>query len=100
MPSPPLWGRCRQAEGAICDCPALVGRGLQAICNIASPHEGEARPSGGIGRLFVDDAFLDMIDHAFADDRLAMGGAHVLDRAADDFGVVIGPRMPVASGDE
>ncbi|CAK7257133.1 protein of unknown function [Shinella sp. WSC3-e] len=57
-------------------------------------------PSGGVGRLLVDDAFLDVVDHAFPDDRLTMDGAHVLDRAADDFGVVIGPRMPVASGDE
>ena len=63
-------------------------------------RKAEPSPSGGVGGLLVDDAFLDMLDHALPDHGLAMGGAHVLDRTADDFGVVIGPRMPVASGDE
>lgn len=53
------------------------------------------------GRVrFVADASLDIIHHVFANGCFAVGGFHMFDGPANDFSVVVSPRVPIASGNE
>lgn len=59
---------------------------------------GVACQSGRVG--LVANPGLDIVDHVFADDGFAMRFAHVLDRAANHLGVILGAGVPGATRHE
>lgn len=47
--------------------------------------------------LFIPDTFLDVFHHRGADDILAMGDTHVLDRTPYDFSLSVGAGVPITA---
>ncbi len=46
------------------------------------------------------DPGLDVLDHALADYGFTVRRLHVFDSPAHDFGILVSPRMPVATRDQ